>query len=610
MFRKRKEKTEIVETTEIAEQEGISSKKEKLPMTKEQKRKLIKRMIIGGVIVIVLAGMILPKLFAPEILPTVSVATVSMGEVAQIIEGSGTVKSEEVKTYFSPVSATVDQFNLKVGDMVEAGETLLTYDEKELNQLYKQAELTGSVANYGYQDAMAKNSKNESEYARSSDAVNVLKYAIENEKETSEQVQDQIVEYTGKQGDIQVSMSQYQAAASDAQYQIEQAEQMQTAAQNRIAEIEKMLAENAAAGTEPNIPEDTQESAGGADTGSTSGEQGTDGQEDTQPTTADNGTNGVSAGNQEPLSLEKVAELEKEKTEKQNEVTAAIEKIAEQTAARDAALKKIESLQGELKSISEELNNYEDQLKDSSEEMERLQTWKAKEEGIKDASDAAILSNEAKQQLAADNNLSSLNVLMTKEDINEGKSGIKAEFSGVVTEVSTVAGGPAAKGVSLFSVASNEKVVVDMSVTRYDLEKLEVGQSAEITLAGKSYAGTVSKLSRLASANAKGTPVVSAEIHIEGADENIYLGLEAKVKVNGHKEENVLVVPVETVNTGKDGSFCYVVEDGVVVKKAVETGLSSETLVEIKSGLEEGDQVIRIGTELIEEGMKVTAVEE
>ena len=199
---------------------------------------------------------------------------------------------------------------------------------------------------------------------------------------------------------------------------------------------------------------------------------------------------------------------------------------------------------------------------------------------------------------------------MTNEEITEGKKGIKAEFPGVVMEVSTVSGGPAAKGVSLFTVASNEKVVVDMSVTRYDLEKLEVGQNAKITLAGKNYEGTVSRLSRLAAENAKGTPVVSAEIQIENPDDSIYLGLEAKVKVEGHKAENVLIVPVEAVNTGKDGSFCYVVENGVVVKREVETGLSSASLIEVKSGLKAGDQVIKIGTELLEEGMKVNTVEE
>ncbi len=596
MFRRRKEETEI------AGQEKNETQKEKVPMTKEQKKKLRKRILIGGVIVVVLAGIVLPKFFAPEVLPTVNVAAVSTGEVVQTIEGSGTVKSEEIKTYFSPVSATVDQFDLKVGDTVEAGEMLLTYNEKELNQLYRQAELTGSVANYGYQDSMAKNSKNESEYARASDAVNVLENAIENEKDENKQVQDQIVKYTGKQGDVQVSISQYQAAASDAQYQIDQAQQRKSAAQK--------VREEAQAGIDQMNPGLKEEVTNPGDVSQTEGAAG----QNVNGTAVDGAadpTEAATTGNQlTEEQKEKLVKLEAQKAEAETEIAAADLTIAEQTAIRDEALKNMKNLQGELKSISGKLNECEDGLKDSSDEMERLQTWKAKEEGIKDSSDAAILSNEAKQQLLADNNLSSLNVLMTKEDIKAGKNGIKADFSGIVTEVSTAAGGPAAKGGSLFCVASNEKVIVDMPVTRYDLEKLEVGQSAEITLAGKSYAGTVSKLSRLASANAKGTPVVSAEIHIEEPDENIYLGLEAKVKVEGHKAENVLVVPVETVNTGKDGSFCYVVENGLVVKKEIETGLSSAAMIEVKSGLKEGDQVIRIGTELIEEGMKVTAVEE
>ena len=135
---------------------------------------------------------------------------------------------------------------------------------------------------------------------------------------------------------------------------------------------------------------------------------------------------------------------------------------------------------------------------------------------------------------------------------------------------------------------------------------------AEINLAGKTYTGQVSKLSRLAADNSKGTPVVSAEIHIDNPDENIYLGLEAKVTVSGRKVENVIVVPVEAVNTGVDGSFCYVVDEtGVVVRKDVETGLASATEIEISAGLNAGDKVIRnTGGMLLEEGMRVTAVEE
>ena len=80
--------------------------------------------------------------------------------MTQAVDGSGTVESEEVKTYFSPVSATVAEFNLQVGDTVEAGETLLTYDGTELDNLYRQAELTGSAAAYGYQDSIRKDNKN------------------------------------------------------------------------------------------------------------------------------------------------------------------------------------------------------------------------------------------------------------------------------------------------------------------------------------------------------------------------------------------------------------------------------------------------------------------
>lgn len=508
-------------------------KPEKEPLTPEQKKKRRKRLIIGGVVVVILALNIIPKLFAPEVLPVVSVAEAYQGTVEQTIEGSGSVKSEQVKTYFSPVSATISDFDLKVGDTVEAGATLLTYDGAELDELYQQAELTGSAAAYGYQDAITKDNKNVSEYNRSSAALGALEQQVEDEKNENEHVQDRITEYTEKQAASSMELNNRQIELETATIELRTAE----------AELEQL-----------------------------------------KKGTASN------AGDEQALTTA---------------IATAKNKI-------ESAQKKIEEEQKNLNEINEKLNKYQDRLKDSTERLEKLQTDKAKEEGIKDSTENSRLTSAARSELSTNNNLSNLNAQMTKDEINEGKAGIQAEFSGVVTEVSAVAGGPAAKGGSLFTVASNEDVVVDMSVTRFDLEKLEVGQSAEINLAGKIYTGKVSKLSRLAQENTKGTPVVSAEIHIDNPDENIYLGLEAKVSVSGHKAENVIVVPVEAVNTGVDGSFCYVVdENGVVAKREVVTGLASSMEIEIQSGLNVGDKVIRNTTGmLVEEGMRVTAMEE
>ncbi len=560
MFKRKKNRQEIVEAEQAAVEEkspldewddslqddlGEKPKKrffffkekgekpEKEPLTPEQKKKRKKRLIIGGIVVVILALNIIPKMFAPEVLPVVSVSEAYQGTVEQTIEGSGDVKSEHVKTYFSPVSATVEDFDLKVGDTVDAGATLLTYNGAELDELYQQAELTGSAAGYGYQDAITKDNKNVSEYNRSSAALGTLEKQVEDEKNENEHVQDRIVEYTEKQAASSMELNNRQIELESATIELR-------TAQAELEQLKKSTASN--------------------------------------------------AGNEQAL---------------KTTIAAAQNKIA-------AAQKRIEEEQNNLNEINEKLNKYQDRLKDSSEDLEKLQTNKAKEEGIKDSTENSRLTSAARSELSANNNLSNLNAQMTKDDINEGKAGIQAEFSGVVMEVTAVSGGPAAKGGSLFTIASNEEVVVDMSVTRFDLEKLEVGQSAEINLAGKTYTGKVSKLSRLAADNSKGTPVVSAEIHIENPDENIYLGLEAKVTVSGRKAENVIVVPVEAVNTGMDGSFCYVVdENGVVSKREVVTGLASSMEIEIQSGLNAGDKVIRNTTGmLVEEGMRVTATEE
>ena len=565
--------------------------KEKIPLTPEQKKKRRKRLIIGAVVVVLLALNIIPKMFAPEVLPTVSVAEAYQGMVEQTIEGSGDVKSERVKTYFSPVSAS--EFELQVGDTVEAGATLLTYDGAELDELYQQAELTGSAAGFGYQDAITRDNKNVSEFNRSSQALGIIEQQLEDEKNENEHVQDRITEYTGKQGDAQMVIGEQQAIAADAQSRIDQAERDKLAAEE---ELKKLAAEAAAADANAAPAPDPVSGTAPADSADEAADQAAKEQAE-----------------KEQAAKEQAAKDRASKEAEQKGIIENAEKvIKEQTAIRDAALEKIREEQSKLNEISEKLNGYQDRLKDSTENLEKLQTSKAKEEGIKDSSEASKLTAAARSELATNNNLSNLNAQMTKDDINEGKAGIQAEFSGVVTEVTAVPGGPAAKGGSLFTVASNEDVIVDMSVTRFDLEKLEVGQMAEINLAGKTYTGQVSKLSRLAADNSKGTPVVSAEIHIDNPDENIYLGLEAKVTVSGRKVENVIVVPVEAVNTGVDGSFCYVVDEtGVVVRKDVETGLASATEIEISAGLNAGDKVIRnTGGMLLEEGMRVTAVEE
>ncbi len=528
--------------------------KEKVPLTPAQRKKRRKRIILGTVAVILAALLVLPRLFAPEILPVVTVAEASLGTVQQVVEGSGTVQSEEAKTYFSPVSATVEDFDLQVGDTVEAGETLLTYDASELDELYRQAELTGSAANYGYQDSIAKDNENVAEYNRSTAALEIINRQLDEEDDNLDHLNDRIREYTGYQGDSSNKLTALK--------------EQQAQAQAAVADLKEKQAVLDAANT------------------------------------------ALSSSTLDPDSQD-YKKLQDAVTVAQAAVDAASPAASEAQAKLPELEKSIQEEQNHYNEIVIKLDEYQGRLKDSQENKQKLESSKAEEEGIQTSTDASILSSAARNELAANKNLSNLNAQMTKDDITEGKEGIKAEFSGVVTKVSAVSGGPAAKGGELFTVASSEDVVVEMSITKYDLEKMEEGQTAAITLAGHEYTGTVTSLSRIAETNAKGTPVITAQIKIDNPDENIYLGLEATVSVNGQKAEDVLVVPTECINSGQDGNFCYVVqEDGVLVRKNVETGLESDDYTEIRSGLEFGDRVVSGGiTAATQEGTRVTAVE-
>ena len=145
-------------------------------------------------------------------------------------------------------------------------------------------------------------------------------------------------------------------------------------------------------------------------------------------------------------------------------------------------------------------------------------------------------------------------------------------------------------------------------MTKYDLEKLAVGQKATVNVSGHEYEGEIVKIDRMATTNNSGTAVVGAEVRINNPDEYIYLGIEAKVEIYTESASQILVLPVECVNADKEGDFVYTVESGVVVKKSVITGISSDTYIEIKEGLAEGEQVITSVTTGIEEGMPVTAI--
>ena len=243
----------------------------------------------------------------------------------------------------------------------------------------------------------------------------------------------------------------------------------------------------------------------------------------------------------------------------------------------------IEKWQREITSLNEESATLQGQ---KSAEMSRLTS------GEKKAMDA----QKELAQLSADDTIS---------DVEEAEKGVRAEFSGVVTDVSVNEGMTVTKGTPMISMASTDDIEINIQIAKSDMSRVKTGQEVDITVNGHEYTGKISRISGNASKNASGVPVMNAVIKVDNPDEDLVLGVEASNKIHTNKSENAIVIPYEYVGSDADGDFVYLYKDGASVRQAVTVGITTSTMAEITEGLSEGDQVITADTDTMTDGAPV-----
>lgn len=446
------------------------NKEEKIH-TPAQKKKRRKRVIMG-VIAACLVLFIVSRMLAPEALPVVTVRAAETGTIEQTVDTSGTVKTENKKTYFSPLSAKISECKVAAGDAVAAGDVLVVYDAEDLKNREEEAKLQNDEAYYTYQDTVGKSNADAAEYSRSSHDVAILEQQVEDWKANVR------------------ALKQY------------------------ITDMGCFLRE----------------------------------------------------------------------------------------AVNDGHENDAEEYQSKIDQATNELAVKEEELADFQSDL-------AEQKGIKNSTEDTMLTANGKKQIEATKELAALKAEQVTAAVAEVSEGLKAEFGGVVTDVKVIEGSVAEESGELLTVESNKDVCVEISLSKSDLEKVKEGQKAVVTVVGKKYEGTVTRISKSATKNEKGAAVISGEVHIDNPDSDIFIGVEAKVEIEGEKAENAVMVPLEAVNIGKDGSFVYIVNNGIVEIRNVETGISSAEYMEIRSGLDGNEQVVLNSSTGVTEGAQVTPVE-
>ncbi|MDX9872557.1 MAG: efflux RND transporter periplasmic adaptor subunit [Clostridia bacterium] len=201
-----------------------------------------------------------------------------------------------------------------------------------------------------------------------------------------------------------------------------------------------------------------------------------------------------------------------------------------------------------------------------------------------------IQSQELKAEQAyqkvvkAQDNLNSLNVV--------------SPIDGIVTGISVSVGDElgedtSSSGQELIVVCNFDKNYLQISVDELDINKIDFGQTATVSIDALPEAQASGTVTGIAQEGVSSSGVTTYPVTLEvGYVDGIKGGMSATATIIINKKENVLTVPAEALISNNGRQLVRVLENGQPVARPVKVGINDGTRAEIIEGLQEGDQVV------------------
>lgn len=187
-----------------------------------------------------------------------------------------------------------------------------------------------------------------------------------------------------------------------------------------------------------------------------------------------------------------------------------------------------------------------------------------------------------------------------------GKTIVKAPFSGVIDEVITEKGQVVGPGQQLMRIVNLSDMYVSANVPESFIGKIKNGAivDVEVKSTGKTYKGKVRQIGNYINPNNRN---FSIEVAVPNSDNLLRPNQVAVLKIEDYKKPNAILVPESIVTENAVGEkIIYTVDtsgkEPKAIKKTIIIGLTSGSNIEVKSGLNKGEQIIIEGARSVQNG--------
>jgi len=206
-----------------------------------------------------------------------------------------------------------------------------------------------------------------------------------------------------------------------------------------------------------------------------------------------------------------------------------------------------------------------------------------------------------------------LNIVKLEDQINELNEETLAPMAGVVTFKDLETGDVLIPNSPLLQIMDMDHLIVSANVREYDIRNMELGQ--EVTFTGdaigdeETVKGKISYVAPVATTLISGgreTTGIEIKMDITEGLEILKPGYTVDCEIVTKQLSDIVIGDFNMFKEDKDGNkTSYVVVDGVLQERQVETGINSDFETEIVSGIEEGDYVVMNPSFSLKDGMAV-----
>ncbi|MBD3306865.1 efflux RND transporter periplasmic adaptor subunit [candidate division KSB3 bacterium] len=179
------------------------------------------------------------------------------------------------------------------------------------------------------------------------------------------------------------------------------------------------------------------------------------------------------------------------------------------------------------------------------------------------------------------------------------------------------------RGQAVMKIVDIDQVYIELAIPEKDILYFQEGQSVDITMtiSGRAgcestnemigqqecqFTGTLDFISMTAEPSTR-TYLVKAVV--ENPDQILRPGMIARAHLIRRQLEDAIAVPFFTIIDREEGKAVFVVEEGVAHVRPIQYGTFYKGLVEIRSGLQLGEQLVIVGQRNLVDGQRVEVTE-